>query len=101
MATPEGEALKAISEYLAHRKHFYWRNNTGAVKTASGGFMRFGTPGSPDLIVIKDGFFIGLEVKAKGRKQSPDQKAFEEGVKAAGGEYYLVRSIDDVIQIGL
>jgi hypothetical protein len=30
-----------------------------------------------------------------------DQKEFERGVKEAGGEYYTVRSIDDMREIGL
>ncbi len=29
------------------------------------------------------------------------QKQFEQDVKDAGGEYYVVRSIDDLIEIGL
>ena len=99
--TPEGAALSAICDYLSMKRHFYWRNNTGAVKTATGGFMCFGTPGSPDVIVIKHGLFIGLEVKAPSGRQSPDQKEFERGVTEAGGEYHLVRTIDDVQAIGL
>ena len=101
MATPEAQALQAITEYLTRRKHCFWRNNSGATRTASGGFIRFGTPGSPDICLIKNGFFIGLEVKAKAGTQSPDQKAFEASVKAAGGEYYIVHDIGEVQQIGL
>ncbi|MFA6972882.1 MAG: VRR-NUC domain-containing protein [Gallionella sp.] len=62
---------------------------------------KYSKNGIPDIIVIKDGFFVGLEVKAPKGKQSESQKEFEKGSKAAGAEYYLVKSIDDVIEIGL
>ena len=71
------------------------------MRTENGGWMRFGQKGSPDICVVKDGFFIGLEVKQKGGRQSPEQKDWEKRVKEAGGEYYVVSSIDDVINIGL
>lgn len=99
--TPEGELVKAVCQYLKLKKHFHWRNNTGAMKSPHGGFYRFGTPGSPDIIVIMNGDFIGLEVKTKSGRQSPDQKEFERAVKDAGGEYYVIRSVDDLIEVGL
>ena len=39
---------------------------------------------------------VWLEVKTKKGKLSANQKAFQESVEAAGGFYYVVRSIDDV-----
>lgn len=57
--------------------------------------------GIPDIILIKDGWFVGLEVKTKTGKQSPDQKAFEKNVHDAGGEYYVVRTIEDLQEVGL
>mgnify|MGYP005822579349 CR=1 FL=1 len=39
---------------------------------------------------------VWLEVKTKRGKLSANQKAFQESVEAAGGFYYVVRSIDDV-----
>ena len=38
---------------------------------------------------------VWLEVKTKKGKLSANQKAFQESVEAAGGFYYVVRSIDD------
>ena len=48
--------------------------------------------------VLVDGIPVSvwLEVKTKKGKLSPNQKAFQESVEAAGGYYYVVRSIDDV-----
>ena len=39
---------------------------------------------------------VWLEVKTKKGKLSANQKAFQESIEAAGGFYYVVRSIDDV-----
>ena len=39
---------------------------------------------------------VWLEVKTKKGKLSANQKAFQESIEAAGGYYYVVRSIDDV-----
>ena len=57
--------------------------------------------GVPDIIVIKAGQFIGLEVKREKGKLSLDQVAFRLGLEAAGGKYFVVRSIDDVVALGL
>ena len=97
----EKQLQNAVEQYLALKKHFYWKNNSGALPTASGGFIRFGTVGSPDICVVKDGFFIGLEIKAMKGKQSPAQKDFEKRLKEAGGEYYIVKSLDEMKEIGL
>ncbi len=97
----ESDIQKTIIEYLKLKRHFFWRNNSGALPTKTGGFIRFGEAGSPDICLVKDGFFIGLEVKQKAGKQSPAQKEWEKAVKEAGGEYHVVRSLEDVMEIGL
>jgi len=38
---------------------------------------------------------VWFEVKTKKGRLSPNQKAFQESVEAAGGYYYVVRSIDE------
>ncbi|MEK9694528.1 MAG: VRR-NUC domain-containing protein [Candidatus Poseidoniales archaeon] len=101
----ETDILRSICDYLTLKKHFFWRaNNIPAYDTERKTFRampKYSMHGTPDLIVIKDGFFIGLEVKnAKGRL-STAQKAFAKLCKDTGAEYYVVRSIDDVKEIGL
>lgn len=101
----ESEIQASICDYLAIKKYFFWRQNVIPAMNQDGSMRRlpkYVKKGVPDIIVIKDGFFIGLEVKRKGEKQSESQELFEEGVKeTGGGEYYVVRSIDDVQVIGL
>jgi hypothetical protein len=55
----ETEIQAAIMAYLRLKGHFFWRNNSGAFKTARGGFYRVGTPGAPDIIGCVDGKFVG------------------------------------------
>ena len=42
---------------------------------------------------------IGLEVKTEIGKQSPGQIAWQERFEKMGGEYCIVRNVDDVIKI--
>jgi hypothetical protein len=105
MATPEGQIQNAICDYLSLKGHFFWRNNSIGVYDPVGKRFRstpkYAMNGVPDIILIKDGFFVGLEVKTPKGRQSDNQKDFEKKCKEAGAEYYLVRSIDDVQEIGL
>ena len=55
--------------------------------------------GLPDRIAIKDGRVLFLEIKRPGGKQSEGQIEFEKIIKSHGGEYYVVRSIEDVDKI--
>lgn len=56
--------------------------------------------GVPDIILIKSGQFIGLEVKTDIGRLSPDQVEFARRSKEAGAIYHVVRSIDDVQRLG-
>lgn len=100
----ETDIQYSICEYLALRKHFFWRQNTIPALTRDGGFRKmpaFSKNGVPDILLIKNGQFIGLEVKRPKGKQSDAQKAFEDECKQAGGCYHIVTSIEDVQALGL
>ncbi len=101
----ETSIQRSICDYLALKKHFFWRNNTTPVYDPVGKKFRampkYSLRGRPDIEIIKDGFYIGLEVKRPNTKQSDNQKEFEKNCKQAGGEYYVVRSLEDVQNIGL
>lgn len=110
MASDESGIQKAILDYLLIRekqgKLTYWRSNNIPPSSFNNGKKFYyktsihAKGGIPDIIVVKDGLFIGLEVKDKS-KQSDSQIKFETNIKKNGGQYYIVRSIDDVINIGL
>ncbi len=97
----EKEIQVSILEYLVLKKVFHWRQNSGAFKTAKGGFYRMGIIGAPDIFCLKDGKCYGLEVKVPKGKLNPNQIDFSIAFTRAGGYYEVVRSIDDVIALGL
>lgn len=94
----EKETQNAILAYLEITQRFHYRNNSGAYKTEHGSYVRYGTPGSPDIVCVINGFYIGFEVKRRGGKLSPDQRKFQKELTDNGGYYFLVTSVDDVIK---
>lgn len=77
-----------------------WRNETGAAIRPHGGVVRYGLPGSSDIIGLGPaGRFIALEVKIGSDKQNERQKNFEKTINAMGGVYAVVRSVQDAIDI--
>ncbi len=102
MATKSTEKVTqaAILEFLRLKKIFHWRNNTGAYKTQTGGFVRYGTPGSPDIMCIlkPNGHSLGIEVKDVKGYLNANQKDFKERLEAEGGTWITAKSVDDVIE---
>ena len=101
----ETQVQHAICDYLSLKKHLFWRsNNIPRFDTKRQVFYKLPkyTPrGLPDIMLIKNGCFVGLEVKTDKGRLSPEQKDFARRVQEEGGEYYTVRSIDDVKALGL
>lgn len=94
----EKEIQQAILTLLAYKKIFHYRNNSGAFKTQTGHFYRFGTKGSPDIICVVGGRYVGIEVKNARGRQNEAQVAFQEALEQAGGKYILARSPEDIIK---
>jgi len=97
----ESEVQRAILDYLKIKRVFYYRQNTGGIVAESGHFVRYGTPGSPDIICVIKGQYVGIEVKAPKGKQNPNQIQFQQDLERAGGRYVLAYSLDDIIKAGL
>jgi hypothetical protein len=74
----ESEVQKQILDYLALKRVFHYRNNSGAFVDSQKHFYRFGATGSPDIICVIKGQFVGIEVKAPKGKQSEHQKEFQQ-----------------------
>lgn len=105
MAILEKEIQLAICDYLAFKKYFFWRQNTtpvweGGENPRFRAMPKYSLKGIPDIILVKEGKFIGLEVKQPKGKQSDNQRVFQEKLEKAGGFYYIVTSLDDVVKIG-
>lgn len=52
--------------------------------------------GISDIIAIKKGVVLFIEVKTPTGKQSDNQKAFEDMIKNSGGHYLIARNYHDV-----
>ncbi len=93
----ETQLVNACLEFLSYQKGVKaWRNNTGAYKTESGGFVRYGEKGSPDIIVCHRGDLIGIEAKVGKNIQSEAQKQWQYELEEAGGLYLIVRSLEEL-----
>jgi hypothetical protein len=73
-----------------------WRNNSG-VAEMRGYKVKFGVgnPGGADLIGLWNGRFTAVEIKTPTGRQSPAQRLFQKLVEAKGGEYVILRSVDE------
>ena len=108
LKSSESDIQNTICEYLqAKRKFFFRLNNIPAFNRSSEGVVtmrrlsKFTPRGLPDIIVVEKGMFIALEVKSAIGRQSPEQKEVEADIKKHGGQYFVVRSVEEVIEVGL
>jgi predicted LPLAT superfamily acyltransferase len=92
----ESDIQRSIIEWLSYQRIFHYRNNSGGFKDANQHFYRFGATGSPDIVCVIEGRYVGIEVKASDGRQSDAQRDFQARLEAAGGLYILAKSIDDV-----
>ena len=111
MSAPEFHLQKSICELLdvAYPQVVYFSVPNGAVlgwseaerKRAGREMSKLKVtglkPGAPDLCVIgPGGVLCGLEVKSPTGTLSESQRAFRHALEGAGGNYLIVRSLDDV-----
>jgi len=97
---PEAAALLEVLKALRAHPMVAWANraNSGAAKVGNR-FIRFGWPGCPDVLgQMKDGRFLGVEVKAAKGKLRPEQSEFLTLIASAGGVAFVARDCRDVMQ---
>lgn len=100
--TPEGCLVKSIIHYLALKRYFCWRNNTGGFRDKRDHFYTFGKVGSGDILGLTHlGRFFSIEAKVKGKLPTDHQKEFMKRVNESGGLAFTAYSLDDVIAKGL
>tara|TARA_E500000178_G_C16981491_1_gene736011 strand:+ start:492 stop:839 length:348 start_codon:yes stop_codon:yes gene_type:complete len=94
----EAQIQKAIMEFLRFQRIQCWRINTVGIPDGRGAF-RFNNEmrGMADICLIFRGLSVWMEVKNSTGRQSPNQKEFQRQVEAAGGFYFLVRSVEDAV----
>jgi len=101
----ESDIQRAICDYLALKRYFFWRQNTTPTfdwKTKQFRSMpKYARKGVPDIILVNGGQFIGIEVKREKGALSLEQKQFKADTELHGGTYIVARSIEDVMRAGL
>ena len=104
MGVKEVQIQRQICDYLALKGHTFWRvNNIPAYDPTRGTFRampKYSMAGVSDILLILKGVLWCIEVKGKS-PQSDSQKEFERKVINVGAEYHIVRSVEDVIKLGL
>ena len=91
MSVTETDIRHQVQDYLRIKGWFvfYILQGLGAYK------------GIPDLIAIRDGRVLFIELKTARGRQSDYQKKFQADLEAAGGEYILCRGADDLLKRGI
>jgi Holliday junction resolvase len=83
---PETAIRRQVQEYLRWQGWFIYHNLAGL-----GSY-----PGLSDLVAIKSGKVVHIEVKTPTGKLSEYQQKFRDDVEAHGGEYLVARKVEDV-----
>lgn len=99
----EKDIQREICEWLSDQKDLlFWRSNNIPVYAKSNdgkkrfrAMPRYSLKGLPDIMIIKDGKFIGLEVKRPGGNWRDEQKIMAQRITEAGGRYHLVMSLQE------
>ena len=77
-----------ILEYLNYMGGMFWRSHTGKNPPC--------TPGIPDIIGVRRGVLIAVEVKRPGQKPSVAQEAFIVRLRANGALAFVATSLAEV-----
>lgn len=97
---PESAALVEVLKALRAHPLVAWaeRQNSGAAMVGAR-FIRFGWPGCPDVLgQLRDGRFLGCEVKSASGRLRPEQAVFLERIRCAGGVAFMARNCRDVLR---
>lgn len=93
----ETDLVRQCLDYLSMRGVLAWRNNTGAIRDRTGRPVKFGTPGSPDILgVLPGGRTIGIECKVGRNKPTELQAGFLAELTRMGAVAGVVRTLDDL-----
>ena len=98
----EADVLRQCLDLLALRKIRAWRCNTGATKVTAVGhkprFVRFGTPGQPDILGLlrPGGRLLCVECKGPSGRLTDEQRAWLDAARAEGALTLVVRDVTEL-----
>ena len=90
--------VNSCLRWLLYQGCFVWRQNSGAYKSETGTWVRYGLTGSSDIIgTTPTGRFIAVECKSEKGKATPEQVRFLAEITNRGGIGVVARSVDDLL----
>src|ERR1700686_3051430 len=95
----ESDIQRQILDYLALKRIFHYRNNSGGLAGEHKGkrwFVRFGALRQPGHHLRDRGPVCRDRSQRPKGVQSANQKEFQAKLEAAGGKYILAYSLDDI-----
>lgn len=93
----ETEIQKEILDWLAQRGYFCWRNQNMPTRRRQN--LKHVLRGMPDIFILADGVFIGVEVKTDEGKLSKEQIERGDEIHKHKGRYIVVRSLQELINV--
>lgn len=76
----------------------FYRNNVGLARTLDGRYIRFGVPGSADILGCYRGRAVAIETKRpRGGRFEAHQQDFAAAWRRAGGVYVLAYSVSEAM----
>jgi hypothetical protein len=88
----ETEIQSEITKYLEKNGFRVYRMNSGRV-----GGVRLHPTGTPDLLAMRRGISIWIEVKKPGEEPTGDQKRIHKELRADGFKVYVVCSLEELL----
>ena len=100
-AIPERAIQAACIEYLRYRGYYILRLNSGALPNAQGRSVRMLPAGTPDVLAIKDGRALFVEMKRAGAKPTVLQAMTMDTLSRHGARCLVATSVEDLQAAGL
>ena len=94
---PHNDLVNVCLSWLAIAKIPAWQNNSGAYKRGKS-YIRYGFPGSPDILgcLPPNGRILGVECKTGAGKPTDEQVEFLRTINDAGGLGIVVYTLDEL-----
>ena len=106
MKESEADLKRTVTDYLEYQQNagklLYFRLNAGDFIELRGNTRRRVKgcmAGTSDLEIIKDGKPIFIELKSARGRQSPAQGSFQKLVESQGASYFIIRSIEELLEM--
>jgi hypothetical protein len=97
MGKPAQVLTRIIRNYLALNGWLTWCNRSGCTKIGDR-FIKFQEAGLPDIMAVKGGRLLCVEVKAGKDRLSPAQVSFLDLARVHGALVCVAHSLEDVQQ---